>query len=163
MEKSGTMHAEIEMEARPLQGGIDLDDAADIEANVFDALAQIDAGEARLSLVASIAPPPLAVRFSELQQRAEILADDLRRLHEALAPAVFAELCGTCDGIGWLCEQEVGAGHLPITMIDRPHRVGSPAGIVPCEHCVRCKDCGRGGCGPGVRIVRARREEVAES
>lgn len=61
-----------------------------------------------------------------------------------------AALCDYCDGCGFV--HEVDGEHAAITLLGVPHKAKLP-GIEPCFDCEPCPECGRNGCGPGVRWV----------
>ncbi len=61
-----------------------------------------------------------------------------------------AVLCDYCDGFGYVHEDSFG--HTAISMLRVPHKTKLP-GIEPCFDCMPCPECGRDGCGPGVRWV----------
>jgi ferredoxin len=85
-----------------------------------------------------------SVAFGNAEHRRELLGStaDTYRLRAAL--------CDYCDGCGFV--HQVDGEHVAITMTDVPHKAALP-GIEPCFDCEPCPECGRLGCGPGVRWV----------
>lgn len=61
-----------------------------------------------------------------------------------------AALCDYCDGVGFVHQDD--GEHFAITLLGVPHKAALP-GIEPCVDCEPCPECGRNGCGSGVRWV----------
>jgi len=116
---------------------------------LFTALAHLAAAQSELLLLEA---ETVAAREPEVRRVVDLTEAAIGTVRSLLTPqhqGMLAVVCSKCDGQGYLHD------NIPVTALDEVHRVTlgpDGVGIVPCERCQRCPDCGHAGCGPGVAL-----------
>ena len=153
-------------------------DKHEVNQALLDAVAHLEAAASKLDLVEGQTLDEVSETMGSCARQAEELVEALRvYLYEERAVlcttcdgqgVVHREVCDTCDGEG---VEEVGEGvpgevlvqdctecHegrvlVPVTCLEVPHKARVAGGVERCDDpaCEECPDCGRDGCGPGVR------------